>query len=116
MPHSSGGGSYSGGSHGGSSSSGRGGSSNSGRVSNTYFPGARRYMYYDDNHEVHFQYSNYNLSGPGKLRYLLLIFYIPFIIAVISGFAGSIFIPKRLNNPNSEIVIDDRIGVIQASP
>lgn len=112
MPHSSGGGSHSGGSHGGHSSS-RGGSSNSSRVSNTYFPGAKRYMYYDDNHEVHFQYSNYDLSGPSKLRLLLLIIYIPFIIAIISGLIGCIFIPRRLNNPNSEIVIDDRIGVIQ---
>lgn len=112
MPHSSGGGSHSGGSHGGHSSS-RGGSSSSSRVSNTYFPGARRYMYYDDNHEVHFQYSNYDLSGPSKLRFLLLIIYLPFIFAIISGFANCVFIPRRLNNPNNEIVIDDRIGIIQ---
>lgn len=44
MPHSGGGGSHGGGSHGGSHRSGGSGSSN--RVSQTYFRGAHRFVYY----------------------------------------------------------------------
>ena len=65
MPHSSGGGSHSGGSHGGSHhSSSRGSSGRSfKRVSNSKFPGSKRYLYYRNNAPV-FVYSNYDLSPP----------------------------------------------------
>lgn len=106
MPHSSGGGSSGGGSHGGSHGSSSGGSGRRSRLSNHYFPGARRYMYYEGNN-VHFAYSNYNLSGPSKLRFLVLIFYIPFIIAILSMVFSSVFIPEKLDNPDGEIRIID---------
>lgn len=62
---------------------------------------------YHENNQVHFAYSNYDLSGPSKRRFLILIFYIPFILAIIWFSASSIFIPEKLDNPDGEIKIID---------
>ena len=78
MPHSSGGGSHGGGSHHSSSShssshrSSSGGGSSRIRTSHTYFPGARRFVYYR-NGVPNYVYSDTDLSkGPSKLRFLML--------------------------------------------
>lgn len=75
MPHSSGGGSHGGGSHHSSSShssshrSSSGGGSSRIRTSHTYFPGARRFVYYR-NGVPNYVYSDTDLSkGPSKLRF-----------------------------------------------
>ena len=65
MPHSSGGGSHGGGSHGGShhSSHSHGGSGRSSRhVRSTYFPDARRYVYYDHHRPV-YVYADYDINS-----------------------------------------------------
>lgn len=56
MPHSSGGGSHSGGSHSGSgfsSSSSSSGGSSAKHIKHTSFPGARRYVYYENYRPVY---------------------------------------------------------------
>lgn len=114
MPHSSGGGSSGGGSFGGSSSGGGGGSGgNARRTSNTYFPGSHRYIYTDDNGVEQTIYSTYDVSKkPSPFRYLILLFYLPFIFALVnmtSFFSG----PKKLEGSYpTEIVIEDTAGVL----
>ena len=77
MPHSSGGGSSSGGSHGGSSSHSSSGSSGSSvRRSRNPFVGGIRYVYYDRHSAPHYFYSTGEKHS--KLRYLILLLYIPF--------------------------------------
>lgn len=67
MPHSSGGGSHSGGSHSGSgfsSSSSSSGGSSAKHIKHTSFPGARRYVYYENYHPVYV----YAIFARGPLR------------------------------------------------
>lgn len=114
MPHSSGGGSHGGGSHGGSHSSSHGGSGGSSRrVKNTYFPGASRYVYYKNSKPM-YVYANYDITEKrSKLRYLMLIFYIPFIAIIVSMIASSFHHPQKMRmDYDTDIVIEDRIGVI----
>lgn len=121
MPHSSGGGSHSGGSHSSHSSShssSHGGSSSRPRtVRSTYFNGARRFVRYS-NHGAQYMYADYDLTGKslGKVRYFLLIFYIPFIIAIFGMLGNSIHMPKKVvNSPENlhkQVMIWDSIGAI----
>lgn len=76
MPHSSGGGSHSGGSHSGSgfsgSSSSSGGSSAK-HIKHTSFPGARRYVYYENYRPV-YVYADYDIrkgTASGKFFSIL---------------------------------------------
>lgn len=72
MPHSSGGGSHSGGSHSGSgfsSSSSSSGGSSAKHIKHTSFPGARRYVYYENYHPV-YVYADYDIrkgTASGKV-------------------------------------------------
>lgn len=72
MPHSSGGGSHSGGSHSGSgfsSSSSSSGGSSAKHIKNTSFPGARRYVYYENYRPVYI-YADYDIrkgTASGKV-------------------------------------------------
>ncbi|WP_443718238.1 hypothetical protein [Ruminococcus bicirculans (ex Wegman et al. 2014)] len=72
MPHSSGGGSHSGGSHsssGFSSSSSSSGGSSAKHIKNTSFPGARRYVYYENYRPV-YVYADYDIrkgTASGKV-------------------------------------------------
>ena len=119
MPHSSGGGSHGGGSHHSSSShssshhSSSGGSSSRIRTSRTYFPGARRFVYYT-NGVPNYVYSDTDLSkGPSKLRFLLLIVYIPFVLSALLLIVSSFDMPKKLRvDYNSQIIIEDRANVL----
>lgn len=113
MPHSSGGGSHSGGSHGGSShsssSGSRGSSGSSIRTSHTYFPGAYRYVRYHDG-GMDYVYSNdssLNKSSRSKLSLLLLLFYVPFIIAGIFMATQSVCVPRKMHmsySPSVQVV------------
>lgn len=113
MPHSGGGGSHGGGSHGGSH---RGGSGSSNRVSQTYFRGAHRFMYYY-NGRPHFYYANRKVTSNTKATGISLILFavmwllisMPVVIAAISD----VFVSGPLSlNYDTEIVIDDEIGIV----
>lgn len=118
MPHSSGGGSHSGGSHGGSHRSSHRGSSSggqrsSGYTSSSYFPGARRFVYYQHN-RPNYVYADYDITEKTiGSRYLLLIFYIPFYVALIFMMVGAYHSPKKLALPaNYGIYIEDNLHLI----
>ena len=113
MPHSSGGGSHGGGSHHSSSHRSSGGGSSRIRTSRTYFPGARRFVYYR-NGVPNYVYSDTDLSkGPSKLRFLMLIFYVPFVLAAFLMISTSFGIPEKLKvDYNSQIVIQDDANVL----
>lgn len=76
MPHSSGGGSHSGGSHSGSgfsSSSSSSGGSSAKHIKHTSFPGARRYVYYENYRPV-YVYADYDIrkgTASGKFFSIL---------------------------------------------
>lgn len=117
MPHSSGGGSHGGGSHGGShhsSSHSHGGSGGSTRhTRSTYFPGSTRYVYYHHHRPV-YVYADYDITQkPSKLRYLILLFYVPFIIVIFGMIADCYHHPKKLpQNYDYRIIIEDRANVL----
>lgn len=115
MPHSGGGGSHSGGSHGGSHRSGGSGSSN--RVSQTYFRGAHRYMYYY-NGRPHYYYANHKVTSTRSAGVFFIVFAVmwllmslPVVIASISEVVVSG--PLSLNY-DTQIVIDDEIGIVDS--
>jgi hypothetical protein len=125
MPHSSGGGSHGGGSHGGSHShsSSHGGSSRSGgssrRSSTKAFAGATRYVYYRK-HKPQFVYSNYDITNPENLKSnrlvlicLLVFFAAPMVFIMIFGSIHAIETPKKLNSSDTEIIIEDQIGILK---
>ncbi len=122
MPHSSGGGSHGGGSHGGSHSHRSSGSSRSGgsshRVSTSSFSGSTRYVYYR-NHKPHFVYSNYDITKGENLKttlvtlvFMLIFLVAPMLFIMIFGSIHSIEIPKKLTPSDTEIIIEDQIGVL----
>lgn len=99
MPHSSGGGSHSGGSHSGSgfsSSSSSSGGSSAKHIKHTSFPGARRYVYYENYRPV-YVYADYDITEKrSPLRFLMLLFYLPFILFTFSMFAEAYHHPHKL--------------------
>ena len=125
MPHSSGGGSHSGGSHGGShhrssSRSHSGGSSGrpANRSSSSAFDGATRYMYYRHKKPV-FVYANYDIRKSGKTAWVTRICILIFIVIPIIVMSGVILFmfghfPKPIPlTYDSQIIIDDQVGLIQ---
>ena len=117
MPHSSGGGSHGGGSH-RSSSSHRSshrssGSGPSRRIRTGYFPGATRYRYYH-RHKPRYVYANYDIrKGRSPLRLLMLLFYIPFFIAIVGMASETFRVPQRLSTDyDTSLVISDYINVL----
>ena len=112
MPHSGGGGSHGGGSHGGSHHSSSGSSN---RVSQTYFRGAHRFMYYY-NGRPHYYYANHKVTSTRSSGVFFIIFAVmwllmslPVVIASISEVVVSD--PLSLNY-DTKIVIDDEIGIV----
>ena len=107
MARSSGGGSRSGGGGGSRSSGGsRSGGSSGIRISDTPFRGSRTFRYYR-NGTTHYVYSDRDLRSmkDPKPRWLLILFYIPFLFAIFSMFSGSIIIPQKpLSAYNSQDV------------
>lgn len=111
-----GGGSHGGGSHGGShhSSHSHGGSGRSSRhVRSTYFPDARRYVYYDHHRPV-YVYADYDITEKrSPLRFLMLLFYLPFILFTFSMFAEAYHHPHKLpQNYDYKIVVEDKANVL----
>ncbi len=114
MPHSGGGGSHGGGHHGGSHHSSSRGSS-APRISSTYFPGARRYVYYR-NRQAYTYYAKtpFNTKEARAVGISLLImglFWTGMVVLMLFGF----FKVSKGSLPldyDHEIVIDDEIGMI----
>lgn len=115
MPHSSGGGSHSGGSHSSHSSHRSGSSSHSSprRVRSTYFPGSRRYVYYRNN-EPSYVYADYDITKKSSpLRYFILLFYLPFVVVLFSITKNTLLPPEKLAaDYNTAIVVEDNINVL----
>lgn len=120
MPHSSGGGSHSSGSHHSSSfshsSSSSSSSGNSGPViSRTYFQGARRFVYYKHKKPV-YVYSTEDLTAlekPSPLRFLYLIFFLPFFAFGIFALLHSFTKAEKLEmnyNPTT-VTIEDNMDL-----
>lgn len=115
MPHSSGGGGGSFGGGGGSSfSSGSDSGGSSAHTSNTYFEGADKYVYYH-NGTPHYIYSDRDPSkGASKWRFLVLLFYIPFLVFIIPMISDSWHRPGKLDTDcDTGIVVEDNAGVIK---
>lgn len=109
MPHSSGGGH--GGHHGGSHHSGShhsGGGGSSRRLGRQYFPGSRRYVRYVKGRPEYF-YANFDPTAkPNPRRFLIGIFYVPFIFAIFMMCRGSFQQPSRITGySDTTIVIFD---------
>ncbi len=120
MPHSSGGGSHSGGSHsGGSSSSGSSHSGGGGggiRTSTSPFQGSHAYVRYREDGSPQYIYSSSSeLDKPSsKLRYLLILFYVPFFYFSIMALKGAVNIPERLPvTYDTSIRIEDGLGAVK---
>ncbi len=112
MPHSSGGGSGGGGSHGGGGGHYSGSSSGSGRiVSSRSFPGASRYVYYDNDEPV-YVYSNQDLGKKNLSRFLIAPVYLIFYFFLFMSLKNELGIPKKLVNDYSTFVIEDNVNVI----
>lgn len=114
MPHSGGGGSHGGGSHGGSHRSGGSGSSN--RVSQTYFRGAHRFMYYY-NGRPHYYYANHKVTTNTRSTGISLIVFAVFWLLVsmpvfIAALSDAIVSGPLSLNYDTKIVIDDEIGIV----
>ena len=122
MPHSSGGGSHSGGSSSGSSFSSGGGSHSGGSYSSgpsyitkkTAFDGSYRYVRYHDGKAdcVYSTNPNLNIMDSG-FRYLILLIYVPFIAVAFLSFKSSVHIPHKISTPYAEnVAIYDDADVI----
>jgi hypothetical protein len=113
MPHSSGGGGGSFGGGGGSFDSGSGSGGSSYHTSENYFPGADRYVYYE-NGQPRYIYSNSDpAKGASKWRFLILLAYIPFFAFLFPLFSGVYNRPVRLDTGyETSIVIEDNANVL----
>ena len=115
MPHSSGGGSSSGGFHSSSGSShSSSSSSNSSRISSRPFSGATTYVYYSRGHEPRLMYTNGQPLASLKSG-VISIFITSFIlitVLIIFAFSGFHNPRKVSTNYNTSIVIHDNNGVL----
>ena len=114
MAHSSGGGSSGGGCHGGSS-----GSSSHGRSHRipTYHshpvPGTQRYSYRNRAGQKRYFYSN---MPPARYQLTNLIMPILFLVGALFVFFSQdigYFSPEKLDSPGGQILIDDRLGILE---
>lgn len=130
MPHSSGGGSHSGGSHGGSSHHSSGGSSHSyssggssgpnplldSKFSRKPYKGANKYVLYNRRGKMKYVYHEGRITAPDWTLTIVSILIMSLIFVPIIWFASKFAYykptPIDLNSYNSEIIIDDHIGII----
>lgn len=79
----------------------------------TYFPDARRYVYYDHHRPV-YVYADYDITEKrSPLRFLMLLFYLPFILFTFSMFAEAYHHPHKLpQNYDYKIVVEDKANVL----
>ena len=119
MPHSSGGGSHSGGSHGGSSGShhshgSSGFSRPTPRVRDRYFPGSHRYVRRHDDGAVDYIYSDSASLNKHSRPWALLLVYIPFLLIGAFVLGLPFHIPHKMDvSYNPPVVVsdlDDRIS------
>lgn len=116
MPHSSGGGSHSGGSsHSSSHSSGGGSHSGGGRsappIYSSYHTGTHRYVYYH-NHRPVYYFSSQRASGDPVSAVFLLIFLIIWIAMSMPFWIMSIHIPQKVAaDYDTSIVIEDNAQI-----
>ena len=89
------------------------GSGPSRRIRTGYFPGATRYRYYH-RHKPRYVYANYDIrKGRSPLRLLMLLFYIPFFIAIVGMASETFRVPQRLSTDyDTSLVISDYINVL----
>lgn len=120
MPHSGGGGSHSGGSHSSHHSSSHHGGSHSSRpanrVSSSYYPGSRRYVYYY-NRSPRYYYARERVSATSTISGIMQIVWgIVWMLALstiaIPIISTMIAIPLPLNYDH-EIVIDDGLNIVE---
>ncbi|MDY4587042.1 MAG: hypothetical protein SPD47_01195 [Oscillospiraceae bacterium] len=114
MPHSGGGGSHGGGSHGGSHRSGGSGSSN--RVSQSYFRGAHRFVYYYHG-RPHFYYANRKVTpnsiAAGISFIIFAVMWLLMSLPVVIMSISDAFVSGPLSlDYDTKIVIDDEIGIV----
>jgi len=116
MPHSSGGGSHSGGSHSGSgfsgSSSSSGGSSAK-HIKHTSFPGARRYVYYENYRPV-YVYADYDIrKGTASGKFFSILGSAVSLLFGIMLLAMCYDKPQKMDtSPSYHCEIKDTAGVI----
>ena len=112
MPHSGGGGSHGGGSHGGSHSSG-GSRSSKPRISNSYFSGSNRYVYYLNN-RPHYYYAQrpYKANEEAKTLLIFGIVWLVFSTVLVMAFVKIDNGGKLPLDYDNEIVIDDEAYMI----
>lgn len=114
MAHSSGGGSSGGGCHGGSGGSHSGGSGNHPHrhCSCHRFPGSKRYSYLDQDGNRRYVYADHD---PSKRQHLPWLTYFALLFMTLT-FARDpeyrFFVPHRIVNPSSQIIIEDTQNVI----
>ena len=118
MAHSSGGGSYGGGCHGGYRGGGNASGSNVYIIRANMYKGAKRYSYVDKKGVKKYFYCQGNLDNYStadlKLSFVVCII---FILAMLfyPDMKPNFFRAQKLSNPCSEIVIEDRLNVIEDS-
>ncbi|MEE1552636.1 MAG: hypothetical protein U0K24_04945 [Lachnospiraceae bacterium] len=116
MPHSSGGGSHSGGSHSGSgfsSSSSSSGGSSAKHIKNTSFPGARRYVYYENYRPV-YVYADYDIrKGTASGKFFSILGSAVSLLFGIMLLAMCYDKPQKMDtSPSYHCEIKDTAGVI----
>lgn len=90
-------------------------------MSKRRFPNSTRYRYYDKHNNPQYVYCNYDPSVKPKssgaqtvYSIVILLFYVPFVIAIGSLLFQSIHIPKPIStNPHSQIIIEDNLNIIK---
>lgn len=116
MPHSSGGGSHSGGSHSGSGFSGSSsssGESSAKHIKHTSFPGARRYVYYENYHPV-YVYADYDIrKGTASGKFFSILGSAVSLLFGIMLLAMCYDKPQKMDtSPSYHCEIKDTAGVI----
>lgn len=115
MPHSSGGGSHSGGSSGGfsgGSSHSSGGSGRSHHVYNTYHPGTHRYVYYSHGKPKYY-YSNSKVTSPLAGIIFLFGVVVIWLYATFPAVKAMCHIPRKVSlDYDTQIIIEDNIDVL----
>ena len=116
MPHSSGGGSHSGGSHHSSHSGSGSGGHSSHPVYDHYVPGTNRYVYYK-NKRPHYYYSDRVYRNTNNANIPFMIFFMVFWATVsIPFYLNIVHIPKKVvTDYNTSIVIEDTIDVLTSA-
>ena len=118
MARSSGGGRSGGGCHSGGGGGGGHSSSSGSSRHHTYsrhsFPNSHRYSYKDANGEKQYIYCNHHPADLPPLPWLAYVLFLGLMVATLyTLWQQAVFLPQFLQNPDSEIYIEDRQNVIK---